>query len=288
MSASAIESDYEVAYLGPEGSFAHLVAKQRYAGSSHKLVPLRSVDEVFEYLDQNENVKGIVPIENSSGGIIYPTVDGIIDAWIDHACKLFIEEELSIDVKLALMTKKGRKIERIYSHFAPIDHCTPYIKANFPKAEVVICTSTPNAAKFAADDENGAAIGTIDAAEIYGLNEILAQEIRNEIPNVTQFFLVGRDRSNSEDNKKTSLVITLPNHPGSLVDFLEPFANSKVNLTRIQSRPVVGYPNTYNFLIELEGTEITSSVSSALQKAEKVSVRFHNVGSYPVLPRYQS
>jgi prephenate dehydratase len=235
-------------------------------------------------LDRNENVKGIVPIENSSGGIIYPTADGIID----HACKLFIEEELSLDVKLALMSKKGRKIERIYSHFAPLNHCAPYIKAHYPNAIALFCDSTPNAAKEASEDENGAAIGTLDAAEIYGLDDILAYEIRNEIPNVTQFFLVGREPSRSKDNKKTSLVVTLPNHPGALVDFLNPFADSKVNLTRIQSRPVVGQPNTYNFLIELDGTAINPSVDKALKQAEKVTVRFHNVGSYPVRPRYQS
>ncbi len=284
MSALAVDLNYEVAYLGPEGSFAHLVAKQRYAGTSHRLVPLRSVGEVFEYLDLHENVKGIVPIENSSGGIIYPTVDGIID----HSCMLFIEEELSIDVKLALMSKKGRKIERIYSHFAPLHHCGPYIKANYPNATTLPCDSTPNAAKAAALDENGAAIGTIDAAEIYGLDDILAQEIRNDIPNVTQFFLVGRERNNSGDNKKTSLVVTLPNHPGGLVHFLNPFADSNVNLTRIQSRPVTGAPNTYNFLIELDRTESDPSVGKALKLAKKVTLRLHNVGSYPVMPRYKS
>jgi len=270
--------------LGPEGSFAHLVAKQRYAGTSHRLIPLRSVDDVFEYLDLHENVKGLVPIENSSGGIIDPTVDGIID----RACRLFIEEELSIDVKLALMSKKGRKIERIYSHFAPLHHCGPYIKSNYPNATTMKCDSTPNAAKAAAADENGAAIGTLDAAEIYGLDDILAYEIRNEIPNVTQFFLVGRERNTSEDNKKTSLVVTLPNQPGGLVHFLNPFADSGVNLTRIQSRPVVGEPNTYNFLIELDHAESDPAVNAALKQAKEFTVRLNHVGSYPVMPRYQS
>ena len=150
------------------------------------------------------------------------------------------------------------------------------------------CDSTPNAAKAAAADENGAAIGTLDAAEIYGLDDILAYEIRNEIPNVTQFFLVGRERNTSEDNKKTSLVVTLPNHPGGLVHFLNPFADSGVNLTRIQSRPVVGEPNTYNFLIELDHAESDPAVNAALKQAKEFTVRLNHVGSYPVMPRYQS
>lgn len=274
---------FEVAYLGPEGTYAHLVAKQRYPEKAAKLIPFGSVPEVFEYLERNKKGKGIVPVENSSGGLIIPTIDGIID----HACTLYIEEELSIDVKLALMSKKGRKIETIYSHSAPLHHCEKFLKKNYPGAKTSPCTSTANAAKAAADDKHGAVIGSLDQADIHGF-EVLAYPILEEIPNVTQFFLLSHHKRAPKEGEKTSLVVALPNYPGSLVDFLKPFADSKVNLKRIESRPIVGQPNTYNFLVELDGTEKESAVSKAIKLAEKVSVKFHNVGSYPVIPQFKS
>src|SRR5437899_1887491 len=116
MSAPETVPDSKIAYLGPEGSFAQLVAKLRFPEST--LIPLRSVPEVFEYLEAHVEGKGVVPIENSSGGLIVPTVDEIIE----HACSLFIQEELSLDVKLALLGKKGEEITAIFSHFAPLYH----------------------------------------------------------------------------------------------------------------------------------------------------------------------
>lgn len=280
---SAENPAQEVAYLGPEGTYAHLVAKQRYPGNSVRLIPLGSVAEVFEYLDQNKEGKGIVPIENSSGGLIIPTIDGIIE----HASALFIEEELSIDVKLALMSKPGRQIETIYSHFAPLHHCEKFLKRNYPTSKTVPCPSTSNAAWAASEDEHGAAIGSIDQADIHGF-DVLVYPILEDIPNVTQFFLLGHHKRAAEEGRKTSLVVALPDYPGSLVDFLKPFADSKVNLKRIESRPIMGRPNTYNFLVELDGTENDNEVGVALKLAEKVSVRFQNVGSYPVLPQFKS
>ena len=283
MTALKKDPNFEVAYLGPEGTYAHLVAKQRYPQPSAKLIPFGSVPEVFEYLERNKKGKGIVPIENSSGGLILPTIDGIID----HACTLYIEEELSIDVKLALMSKKGRKIETIYSHFAPLHHCEKFLRKHYPSAKTSPCTSTANAAKAAAEDNHGAAIGSLDQADIHGF-EVLEYPILQDVPNVTQFFLMSHNKVATPKAKKTSLVVALPDYPGSLVDFLKPFADAKVSLKRIESRPIVGQPNTYNFLVELDGTEKDAMVAKAMKSAEKVSVKFHNVGSYPVVAQFKS
>ena len=275
------DPDLEIAYLGPEGSFAHWVAQQRY-GSSVPKRPFSSVPEVFAYVLDHQNAKGVVPIENSSGGMILSTVDGLIE----HACELFIEEDLSIDVKLALLARKGSRIHTVYSHFAPLQHCEPYLRARYPHARAVACSSTSASAEMALNDPDGAAIGNLAAAEIYGL-EVLDYPVRQDVPNVTQFFVLGHKPHPSVTGGKTSLVVALANQPGSLCDFLQPLKNGGVNLTRIQSRPIVGVPNTYRFLIEINGTEADANVREALQAASKVAT-IHNVGSYPVLPRYQS
>lgn len=273
--------DSEIAYLGPEGSFAHTVALQRYPNSV--LTPFRTVPEIFDYLERHEKVKGVVPIENSSGGLIHDTVDGIIE----HACTLLIEEELSINVTLALMAKKGTQITKIYSHFAPIHHCESFLKKYYPNAETIACASTSAAAQKAAGETGAAAIGPVVNAETCGL-EVLVYPIEKEVPNVTQFFVVGHNRQEAAKGAKTSLVVALDNTPGSLCAFLRPFAESGVNLTRIQSRPIVGQPNTYRFLVELVGTENHPAVSKALQCARQIATKFYDVGAYPVAPRYQA
>jgi chorismate mutase/prephenate dehydratase len=273
--------DFEIAYLGPEGSFAYLVARQRYPG--RPLIPFRTVPEVFEHLESHAHHKGIVPIENSSGGSIVPTVDGIIE----HACSLFIEEELSLDVKLALMARGRGEIRTIYSHLAPLHHCEPFLKKKYPGAKTVACHSTSASAEAAVREEGAAAIGPINTAEIYGL-EVLEYPLREDVQNVTQFFVVGHTRQDASKSEKTSLVVALPNQAGSLYNFLKPFAEAGVNLTRIESRPIGGQPNTYRFLVELHGTENDAPVKTAFKGAEAVSTQFYNVGSYPVLPRYQS
>jgi len=281
MTALTNAPDFDIAYLGPEGSFAHLVAKKRYP--NHSLIPFRSVPEVFEYLDNNDGVKGVVPIENSSGGLIVPTIDGIIE----HAFTLLIEEELSIDVKLALMAKSGTTITKIYSHFAPIHHCESFIREHYPNAKTVFCDSTSAAAQAAAAEAGAAAIGPLVNADMCGL-EVLVYPIKDEVPNVTQFFVVGRTRQNAANSEKTSLVVALPNEPGSLFKFLKPFADSNVDLTRIESRPIVGHPNTYMFLVEVKGTESNPAVRNAFDGAKSASTKFHDVGSYPVCARFKS
>lgn len=281
MPALAEAPEVEVAYLGPEGSFAHLVAQQRFPGSV--LTPCRTVPEVFDYVEEHAGFKGIVPIENSSGGMIVPTIDGIIE----HACELFIEEELSINVQLALLARSAGEVRRIYSHFAPLHHCGDYLKEHYPNALAVPCDSTSAAAQAAAAEEGAAAIATYASAEKYGL-QVIAFPLRKEVPNITQFFVVGHVKREVATSEKTSLVVALESHAGSLYEFLKPFAEARVNLTRIESRPIAGQPNTYRFLVELQGTEDDAAVQLAFQGAEKVAAQFYNVGSYPVIPRFQS
>lgn len=281
MKAQMIAPDSEIAYLGPAGSFAHTVALKRYPNSS--LIPFRTVPEVFEYVERHKDVKGIVPIENSSGGLIHDTVDGIIE----HACTLLVEEELSIDVMLALMAKHDGKVSKIYSHFAPFHHCESFLKKHYPNAERITCASTSAAAQRAASEPGSAAIGPIINAEVCGL-EVLVYPIEKDVPNVTQFFVVGHSRQEASKGTKTSLVVALDNTAGSLCDFLRPFADAGVNLTRIQSRPIVGHPNTYMFLVEVAGTENDTAVRKAFDGAKLVATKFFDVGAYPVAPRYQT
>lgn len=271
-----------IACLGPEGSFSHLVATQ--FAPRGELHALTSVEEVFDWLADKPDARGIVPIENSSGGIIVATVDRLMQP----ECRLNIQEELTLDVKLALVGHGGCAIKVIYSHFMPFFHCDEWLKRNHPAARRVPVTSTSQAAARAAQEPNAAAIGSRGNAERHGL-DILQFPIEEGIANVTQFFLIGHsENAPSPNNSRTALAVELPDKPGILCAFLTPFSEAGVSLKRIESRPVRGQPNTYRFYIEIEGSEAMSTVAGAMNRARAIASAVRIVGSYPTGRRFES
>lgn len=271
----------EVAFLGPEGTFAHLVAKKRYRG--RPLVPKPTIDEVFAYVEESPARVGIVPIENSSGGIIYQTIDILRD----RNCALLIQEELQVDVKLALVGRKDQPINVVYSHFAPLHHCGPWLKHYLPGVKRETVSSTALAARYAAEQPGAAALTTRDAAKLYGL-DVLNFPVVSDVENRTQFVTIGHGHCTKGDNTKTSYAVELLDRVGALCDFLEPFKNAGVNLTRIISRPIVGRPNTYMFFVEIDGTELKPSVKAAVEQARRVCSAIRCLGAYAIRPPYQS
>ena len=271
-----------VAFLGPAGTFAHLAAQKRF-GEDAKLIPESSIADVFESVNRNRTSLGIVPIENSSGGTIYQTVDRLVD----EQNQLKVQEALSINVRLALLGKDKKNIRVIYSHFAPLHHCEKWLQEKFPGVELIEQLSTASAIQKAASTPNAAAIGSREAAKRYGL-KVLEFPIEQDIKNVTQFFVLGQHHSLLEDSTKTTIVFTLPNHPGSLYDFLTPLKEEGVNLTRILSRPIIGQPDAYVFLADISGTQRQSNVKKALDKAAALTATIKNLGSYPVRKTYES
>ena len=274
----------EIAYFGPEGSFASLVAKRQY--SNKRLIPIPSVPEVVEYVKRKKNRLGIVPIENSSGGIILDTVDCLVD----KSFNLYIQEELGIQVKLAFLGHRNKMVKVIYSHFAPLLHCEKWIRLHYPKAETRRVGSTSEAAKIAAKDKNAAAIGTAKSAKIYGL-DIITPHIEKDIPNVTQFFTLGHKQQRFDPKKnylQTSLVVFLKDQVGSLCRYLEPYAEEGVNLNRIVSRNVIGQPNTYVFLIGVDAALEEKAMHEAINNSRRYANSVRPLGSYPRLKTFEA
>lgn len=271
-----------VAYLGPEGTFANLIAQKRF-GEDAKLVPALTISDVFEMVINRRATFGIVPIENSSGGTIWETVDHLVDA----GNSLKVQEALSLNVRLALLGRDKKNIRVVYSHFAPLQHCEKWLLKKFPGVELVEQSSTATAIQKAAATPNAAAVGNRGAAKRYGL-KVLEFPVQQDIKNVTQFVVLGRRHSDLENSSKTTIVFTLPNTPGSLYDFLTPLKEESVNLTRILSRPIVGHPNAYIFLADIAGTQRQANVKKALAKAVRLTATIKNIGSYPVRKTYES
>jgi prephenate dehydratase len=285
-------SSAAVAYLGPEGTFSHLVALRRYP--KHPGLPCATISEVFHAVRDGVAAFGIVPIENSSGGTITETVDLLIE----QAGTTRITEELALDVRLALLGKKGAKftsLKSLYSHVMPLRHHRDWILQNLPAVQMVESSSTAEAAKKAARSATSAALAAPSAAELYGLS-ILKFPVRPEAVNVTHFFVItaapakplAKAGITGSGRRKTAIVAALPQTSGSLHSFLGPFARAGVNLCRIVSRPVPGQPETYVFYLEVEGSAEEPKVRKALAGARKLAVRLEIPGSYPTRSRYRS
>lgn len=271
-----------IACLGPDGSFSHLLTEKRFPGVSVKL--LGNVGEIFDFLHAAPDARGVVPIENSSGGFIIDTVDSLVD----ERCQLHIIEELTLDVKLALLGHPGQEITSIHSHAMPFFHSDEWLRANYPNAKRVNQPSTAVAAAKAAEDPQAAAIGPRQNAERHALS-ILHFPIAGEVPNVTQFYVLGHTaNASSTKNNRTALVVELPDRPGSLCRFLTPLSDAGVNMKRLESRPIRGQPNKYKFYIEIEGSPAETKVADALAKARAEAADIRSVGSYPSGVRFES
>ena len=279
----------KVAYLGPEGTFSHLVALRRYPKKPG--LPCTTITEVFHAVRSGAAEMGIVPIENSSGGTITETVDLLIE----QAGHLAIAEELALDVRLALLGRAGTpfaKLRTVYSHVMPLRHHREWIREHLPNVSMVESSSTADAAKKAALSATSAALAAPGAAALYGLS-ILKFPVRPEAVNVTHFFVITSTDHVSptlppKARCKTAIVAALPQASGSLHSFLGPFARAGVNLCRIVSRPVPGQPETYVFYLEVEGSAEEAKVRKALAGARRLSVRLEIPGTYPTRPRYRS
>jgi len=272
----------EVGYLGPMGTYSHLVAEKRF-GRRARLVPLPSVLDVCSFVSRHPQRRGIVPIENSSGGAIYETVDILLA----NRPRIGIEEELSLNVSLALLGRRGEKVSVLYSHFAPLEHSQVWLKKHLPKATHRVVASTAAAAVHAASEMNAAALGNRRLARMYGL-DVLAYPVQSDVPNLTVFYVINGGRAASGTPEKTTLAVKLPNTPGSLCSFLDRFRNEDVNLSRLLSRPIRGCPREYAFLIDLVGGTSEQHVRRAMRAARRTVAEMRTVGSYPTRSPYSS
>ena len=266
----------EIAYLGPKGTYSHIIAQKHY-GDKTKMVSMPSIMDICAFASESPQRRGIVPVENSSGGPIPETIDILIY----NKFNLLIEESISLNIKLALLGRKGEEIKTLYSHSVPLFHCDSWIRKNLPNANKTIVASTAKAAEQASTDKYAAAIASPESAKIYNL-EVLEYPIEQDIPNVTQFYVLGLKPQKPVGEKiKTSVSAFLKNDPGSLYDFLEPFKTEKVNLSRIISRPIYGKPSEYAFFVDIDGDNADVHINKTIKMIRQACSNFRIIGSYP-------
>lgn len=265
----------KVACLGPEGSYSYLVARKLYPDD--EILSFMTIPEVFESVKRRRVEVGVVPAENSFGGIVYDTVDAIIRASFGKN-PIFIREEVVKRIVLCVMGRRGVRIRKVYSHPYPLLYMMSWIRKNLKGVEIEETTSTAEAARRCMKEKGAVAIASLESARIYNL-DVLYVDRRRGKRNITSFFVIGREPAS--EGERTAIVYSLEHRPGTLYQSLGAFARRMINLTRIVSRP---HPEKgfgeYIFLVEFEGREGERRVTEALDELKEYTTFQKTVGTY--------
>ncbi len=273
--ARAIGQPMRIAYLGPEATFTHLAAQARF-GSQAQYAPVRSTSDVFYEVDRRKSDYGVVPVENSTEGVVNYT----LDMFVDSELKICAEELIPIEHMLLSRVSSLGAIRKVYSHGQVFGQCRHWIEDRLRNAQTAEVSSTAEAARLAARDPKGAAIGTELAAKIYGLR-ILARNVEDVPGNYTRFFVISKSWSPRTGRDKTSVMFSVKDRVGALHAMLEPFRKNRINLTSIESRPSRKRAWDYFFFLDFQGHVDDRPVARALADLEKVCMFVKLLGSYP-------
>ena len=271
----AQQEPLKIAYLGPEGTFTQQ-AVQKHFGHSVLSLSHPGIDAVFEQVQSGEADFGVVPVENSTQGIVSHT----LDMFLTSDLKICGEIELRIRQNLLTHAKSLAQIERVYSHEQSLSQCKHWLRANVPEVELIRVASNSEAARRVRNDPEAAAIAGRSAAEVYGL-PVLFDGIEDSADNTTRFLVIGRQVFEPSGHDKTTLLLTGHEGPGLLYSLLEPFQKHKVNMTRIESRPSSLGKWQYVFFVDVSGHLEDPEVAAALKDLKKVSKFSRVLGSYP-------
>ena len=251
-------------YQGVPGSFSHIAAME-YFGAENEFVGTKQFIEIFRDVESNVSSFGVVPVENTLAGSIYENYDNLYE----H--NVYAVGEINIKVEHFLLalpdvdeSSELISIKKVYSHIKAIEQCERFFETH-PWMEKTVHSDTAGAAKMVAESGNKtiAAIASNKAAELYGLKKVRSN-IEDDGNNFTRFVIISKNETDISEANKCSLIITLPHTPGSLYAALSKLAEHGVNLTKIESRPILGKPFEYVFYIDIEFPGIDKNTMSAV------------------------
>lgn len=273
-SALSLEKSMTIAYLGPEATFTHQAAIRRF-GSSLRYSAQKTIADVFAEVSKNRADYGVVPVENSTEGVVTHTLDMFVDS------DLKIVAQIILPVQQCLLSNARRsQIKTLYSHPQSLAQCRGWIQNNLPHVEIIETSSNARSADLAAKEKNTAAIAGILAAERYGLS-VLEQDIQDNAANATRFLVLGRQCSPPTGNDRTSLMVSISDKVGALHHALAAFRINGINLTKIESRPSKRKAWEYFFFIDCDGHILDRKVTKAIAALEKECSYVKVLGSYP-------
>ena len=270
----ALEKPLTIAYLGPEGTFTQAAVLKQF-GHSVQTLALDTLDDVFREVAAGAADYGVVPVENSTEGVISHTLD------LFQQSRLNICGEVELRIHHHLLVKNADvKVTRVLAHQQALAQCRGWLEANLPEAVHVAVGSNAEAARLVSDDDSAAAIASDMAAELYEL-VIRERNIEDHPDNTTRFLVIGPQAALPSGEDKTSLLISVNNKPGSLYAMLKPMAEHGISMTRIESRPSRQALWEYVFYIDVDGHRDDAGVAAVLTALEKEAFAVKVLGSYP-------
>lgn len=270
----AIELPLRVAYLGPAGSFSHLAAT-RHFGSSVEHDPVSAIEDVFAAVAAGHVTYGVVPYENSTGGGITDTLDAFLGANV----MVYAESMIAVQHHVLANCEPG-EITRVFSKPQIFQQCRRWLQGNVPEAELVPMLSSSKAVQHVADLEGAAAIGTLLAGEIYGVNPIF-EGIQDKADNITRFLVIAREAARPSGDDKTSICFVTTHKPGALVDVLTVLRDRGINMSHIDKRPSGRENWEYTFFIDCDAHQDDPTMAEAINEAREHCVSLKVLGSYP-------
>lgn len=271
----ALEKPMDIAFLGPEGTFTQQAAYKHF-GHAVKTVPTTTINEIFGSVESGSCQFGVVPVENSTEGVISYT----LDRFLTSPLKICGEVEIRVHHNLMGQTTNLAEITEVYSHQQSLAQCRQWLDKYLPHVQMTAVSSNAEAARLASINEQKAAIAGVVAAEVYSL-KIIKRNIEDEPNNTTRFIIIGQQPSSSTWCDKTSLVVSTGNQPGALHKILEPFAKFGIGMVHIESRPSRQGLWDYVFFIDIEGHCEDKVVAMALDNVKESVKMFKLLGSYP-------
>jgi chorismate mutase/prephenate dehydratase len=271
----ALEQPLNIAYLGPEGTFTQAAALKHF-GHSVQTAPRMAIDEIFRDVEAGACHYGVVPVENSTEGVITHT----LDMFLSSPLKIAGEVQLRVHHNLLGTAEGLAAVKRVYSHQQSLAQCRGWLDEHLSGVERTAVSSNAEAARLASRDPQSAAIASREAADIYGLR-VLTANIEDEPDNTTRFLVIGRDSVPPSGRDKTSLLLSAANKPGALHGLLNPFAQHGISMTRIESRPSRRGVWEYVFFVDIEGHAADSKVAKALDELRAEAAMLKVLGSYP-------
>ncbi|MCB1677089.1 MAG: prephenate dehydratase [Halioglobus sp.] len=272
----ALEKPLHVAYLGPEGTFTQ-AASVKHFGHAAICVSQPTIDAVFAQVESGQCNYGVVPVENSTEGMVSHT----LDSFMDSPLKISGEVEMVIAHHLLVAPHTtAAAVTRICAHQQALAQCRNWLERHWPHVAREAVSSNGEAARLAAEVPGVAAVAGDMAAELYHLDK-LAEHIEDYPDNTTRFLVIGREDVAPSGRDKTSIIVSSRNKPGALFHLLDPFRRGGVSLTRIDTRPSRTEKWAYVFFIEFEGHLRDPVIAAIIDELEEQSILLKPLGSYP-------
>lgn len=275
-SALSLEKTLTIAYLGPEATYTHEAAMRRF-GASLQYAPQKTIADVFNEVSKQRADYGVVPVENSTEGVVTHTLDMFVES------DLKIVSQVVLPIRHCLVSMGPRDgIKRLYVHPQTLAQCRGWIQRQLPHVELIETSSNARSAELAAKEKTAGAICGVFAADTYSL-PVLEQDIQDNAANATRFLVLGRQcpPPSGKSIDRTSLMFSIRDEAGALHKSLAPFRRFRINMTKIESRPSKRKAWEYFFFVDCDGHCEEPKVAKAIALLGQHCSFVKVLGSYP-------